>query len=185
VRGNDRESEWSLLMRAAIAGDDASYSNLLRQLTPVLRALARRGLFRAGLAETDAEDVVQDALLAIHLKRQTWDTAAPIGPWVFAIARHKTIDALRRRGRRIEVPIDDLAEVLATGTEAPSLIVSDVDRHLDDLPEGQRKVVRLVAVDGISIEEASTKLTMSKGAVRVALHRGLARLAARFRMDEA
>ncbi len=184
MRGTDRESEWSSLMRAANAGDAASYADLLRQLTPVLRALARRGLFRAGLAETDAEDVVQDALLAIHLKRQTWDATAPIGPWVYAIARHKMIDTLRRRGRRIEVPIDDLAEVLATGAEAPSLIVSDVDRHLDALPEGQRAVVRLVAVEGISIAEASTKLTMSKGAVRVALHRGLAKLAARLRMDD-
>jgi RNA polymerase sigma-70 factor (ECF subfamily) len=184
VRGSDRESEWSLLMRAAIAGDDTSYSDLLRQLTPALRALARRGLSRAGLAETDAEDVVQDALLAIHLKRRTWDETAPIVPWIFAIARHKTIDALRRRGRRIEVPIEDLADVLASGAEAPSLIVSDVDRRLGDLPEGQRRVVRLVAVDGISIEEAAMKLTMSKGAVRVALHRGLARLAALLRMDE-
>lgn len=185
MRGADRESEWSLLMRAANAGDAGSYRDLLRQLTPVLRALARRGLAGAGLADTDAEDVVQDALLAIHLKRQTWNETAPIGPWIFAIARHKMIDALRRRGRRIEVPIEDLADVLGTGGDAPSLIVSDVDRHLDELPEGQRKVVRLVAVDGASIEEASAKLTMSTGAVRVALHRGLAKLAARFRMDDA
>jgi RNA polymerase sigma-70 factor (ECF subfamily) len=172
-------------MQAANAGDSASYSELLRQLTPVLRGLARRWLARGGLAGTDAEDVVQDTLLAIHLKRQTWDDTAPIAPWVFAIARHKTIDTLRRRGRRIEVPIDDLAEVLAAAGEAPSLIVSDVDRHLGDLPEGQRKVVRLIAVDGASIEEAATKLTMSKGAVRVALHRGLANLAAKFRTGDA
>jgi RNA polymerase sigma-70 factor (ECF subfamily) len=172
-------------MRAAIAGDDTSYAEFLRQLTLALRGLARRGLARAGLAETDAEDVVQDALLAIHLKRGTWDETAPIVPWIFAIARHKTIDALRRRGRRIEVPVEDLAEVLASAAEAPSLIVSDVDRHLDVLPEGQRKVVRLVAVDGASIEEASIKLMMKRGAVRVALHRGLARLATKLRMDDA
>jgi len=184
VRGNERELEWSLLMRAANAGDAASYSDLLRKLTPALRALARRGIARAGLAATDAEDVVQDTLLAIHLKRATWDETAPISPWVFAIARHKMIDTLRRRGRRIEVPIEDFTDVLAAGDEAPSLIVSDVDRHLHALPDGQRKVVRLVAVDGSSIDEASAKLAMSKGAVRVALHRGLAKLAARFRMDE-
>jgi RNA polymerase sigma-70 factor (ECF subfamily) len=184
VRAKDRETDWSLLMRAALAGDDASYSDLLRQLTPVLRGLARRSLARAGLADSDAEDVVQEALLAIHLKRGTWDDTAPIGPWVYAIARHKVIDRLRRRGRRIEVPIEDIADTLAAAADAPSLIVSDIDRHLHDLPDGQRKVVRLVAVDGVSIEEASTKLTMSKGAVRVALHRGLARLAAHFRTDD-
>lgn len=184
MRGIDRETEWTLLMRAANSGDAASYRDLLRRLTPVLRAFARRGLTSAGMADTDAEDVVQDVLLAIHLKRHTWDAAAPVGPWIFAIARHKTIDALRRRGRRVDLPIDDFSEILASAGEVPSLIVSDVDRHLGDLPAGQRNVVRLVAIDGASIEEAATKLSMSRGAIRVALHRGLARLATLLRMDE-
>lgn len=173
-----------MLMRAGNAGDASSYRELLRQLTPVLRGLARQGLRRAGAAETDAEDIVQETLLAIHLKRQTWDENAPLGPWIGAITRHKVIDALRRRGRRIDVPIDDLAESLHNDDPEPSLIVRDVDRHLQGLPEGQRNVVRVIAVDGGSIDDAAAKLRMSKGAVRVALHRGLTRLAARFRMDE-
>ena len=82
-------------MRAGNAGDADSYRRLLLQLTPVLRAVARRGLSRAGMADTDAEDVVQETLLAIHLKRQSWDEDAPIGPWLRAIARHKMIDTLR------------------------------------------------------------------------------------------
>ena len=113
MRGDGREKEWALLMRAGNAGDANSYRRLLLQLTPVLRAVARRGLSRAGMADTDAEDVVQETLLAIHLKRQSWDEAAPIGPWLRAIARHKMIDTLRRRGRRIDVPLDNFAEVLA------------------------------------------------------------------------
>ncbi len=60
-------------MRAGNAGDADSYRRLLLQLAPVLRAAARRGLARAGMADTDAEDVVQETLLAIHLKRQSWD----------------------------------------------------------------------------------------------------------------
>lgn len=183
MRGTDREKEWALLMRAGNAGDASSYLELLRRLTPVLRAFARRGLARAGMAETDAEDVVQDTLLAIHLKRQTWDETAPIGPWIWAITRHKLIDALRRRGRRIDLPIDDFAESLPNGEPEPSLLVADVDRHLDGLPAGQRSVVRIIAIDGGSIDDAATKLVMSKGAVRVALHRGLARLAAKFQTD--
>jgi RNA polymerase sigma-70 factor (ECF subfamily) len=184
VRGKDREREWASLMRAGKAGDGASYRALLRELTPALRAVARRSLQRAGMAETDAEDIVQDTLLAIHLKRQTWDEDAPISPWIFAITRHKIIDALRRRGRRIDLPIEDFAESLHNGEPEPSLIVGDVDRHLDALPQGQRNVVKLIAIDGASIDHAALKLKMSKGAVRVALHRGLARLAAHFRTDE-
>ena len=55
---------------------------------------------------------MQDILLAVHLKRQTWDANAPFAPWLFAIARNKLIDALRRRGRRTFVNIDDFAETM-------------------------------------------------------------------------
>jgi RNA polymerase sigma-70 factor, ECF subfamily len=79
LRGEGRETEWALLMRAGNAGDADCYRRLLLQLTPVLRAVARRGLARAGMADT-AEDVVQETLVAIHLKRQSWDEDAPFGP---------------------------------------------------------------------------------------------------------
>ncbi len=184
MRVGDRDKEWVLLMRASNAGDAGAYRQLLLQLTPALRTFARRGVARAGAAAADAEDIVQETLLAVHLKRQTWDAEAPFSPWLFAIARHKLIDALRRRGRRIELSIDDFAEVLPASDEAPSSVVADVKRHLDGLPAGQRNVVRCIAVDGASIDEAAARLSMSNGAVRVALHRGLAALAAKFRRVE-
>ncbi|MGQ0444477.1 MAG: sigma-70 family RNA polymerase sigma factor [Beijerinckiaceae bacterium] len=180
MRGDEREKQWSMLMRAGNAGDAASYRRLLLQLTPLLRAVARRGLARAGMADTDAEDVVQETLLAIHLKRQSWDEDAPFSPWLQAIARHKMIDTLRRRGRRINLPLDGFAEFLAADDSEPSMLVADVDRHLECLAAGQRKVVRAIAVDGLSISEAAARLSMTNGAVRVALHRGLAALAAKF-----
>jgi RNA polymerase sigma-70 factor (ECF subfamily) len=183
LRGDGREKEWALLMRAGNAGDADSYRRLLLQLTPVLRAVARRGLASVGMADTDAEDVVQETLLAIHLKRQSWDEDAPIGPWLRAIARHKMIDALRRRGRRINLPIDGFAEVLAGDESEPSMLVADVYRHLESLPARQRNVVRAIAVDGASIGETATRLSMTKGAVRVVLHRGLAALAAKFNVE--
>jgi RNA polymerase sigma-70 factor, ECF subfamily len=180
LRADGREKEWAFLMRAGNAGDAESYRRLLLQLTPVLRAVVRRGLASAGMADTDAEDVVQETLLAIHLKRQSWDEGAPIGPWLRAIARHKMIDALRRRGRRIDLPLNDFSEVLASGDSEPSMLIADVDRHLPSLPSGQRNVVRAIAVDGASIDETAARLSMTNGAVRVALHRGLRALAAQF-----
>jgi RNA polymerase sigma-70 factor (ECF subfamily) len=148
-------------------------------LAPALRAFVWRFLARSGSARAEAEDIVQEILLAIHLKRQTWIETAPVAPWVFTIARHKTIDALRRRGRHIDVPIDDLSEILAADTQEPDLAGIYVERQLQTLPDGQRKVVQAIAVAGDSISEAAEKLMMTPGAVRVALHRGLAALAAR------
>ena len=184
MRGVEQEKQWALLMRAGNAGDPESYRRLLLQLTPVLRAVARRGLASAGMADTDAEDVVQETLLAIHLKRRSWDEDAPFGPWLRAIARHKMIDVLRRRGHRISVPIDDFSEVLADGGAEPDMLVADVGRHLEDLPPGQRDVVRAIAVDGSSVTQAAARLSMTNGAARVALHRGLAALARKFRTEK-
>ncbi len=182
---SDREAEWAALMRAALGGDRAAYRDLLVALTPVLRAAARQGCLRFGLGVAEAEDVVQETLLALHLKRQTWDTAQPLGPWIRAIARNKLVDALRRRGRRgAEVDIDAFAEVLAAPEPDDSGIRRDVARHLQALAPGQRNVVQAIAVEGVSIREAAQRLTMTEGAVRVALHRGLATLAVRLRSSE-
>src|SRR5437764_10880246 len=62
-------------MRSAISGDSAAYHRLLKAVTPVLRAAARRGLARAGQPVDQSEDIVQEVLLAVHLKRHTWDAA--------------------------------------------------------------------------------------------------------------
>ena len=58
------------------------------------------GQHGAGLGVEDSEDIVQDALLAMHLKRDTWDDSQPLEPWLRAIAHHKMVDHLRRRHRR-------------------------------------------------------------------------------------
>ncbi len=181
TRVNERETLWSDLMRSANAGDTGAYARLLKELLPALRAAARRGLARAGSADTDAEDIVQETLLAIHLKRHTWRSEEPIAPWIWAIARNKLTDVLRRRGRRVELPIEDFAEVLPSEETRPAAPAHDVERHLKTLPDGQRAVVQAVAVEGVSIAEAAARLDMSNGAVRVALHRGLATLAATLR----
>jgi RNA polymerase sigma-70 factor (ECF subfamily) len=168
-------------MRLAVAGDAAAYHRLLRAVTPVLWAAARRGLARAGQPVDQSEDIVQEILLAVHLKRHTWDVSAPFAPWLFAIARNKLIDALRRRGRRVFVNIDDFAETIAGEPAAEIAPASEVAAELQSLPARQRDVVRSIAVESASIQETARKFAMSEGAVRVALHRGLASLTARLR----
>jgi RNA polymerase sigma-70 factor (ECF subfamily) len=181
VRG--RDDEWTDLMRSANAGDNIAYHRLLKSVTPVLRAGARRGLSRAGQPPDQAEDIVQDILLAVHLKRQTWDANAPFAPWLFAIARNKLIDALRRRGRRVFVNIDDFAETIPSEPAAETLPTVEIAGHLTDLPPRQRDVLQSIAVDSASIKATASKLSMTEGAVRVALHRGLASLAAKLRSE--
>jgi RNA polymerase sigma-70 factor (ECF subfamily) len=180
---HDREAEWANLMRAANAGDTAAYGRLLRSMAPVLRSIARRGLARSKQGDADSEDLVQETLLAIHLKRHTWDMDRPIGPWIRAIARNKLIDHLRRRGGRIDLTINDFLELLPASDEHPPVQTRDVEPYIAELPAGQRNVVQCILREEISIQQTAARLNMTEGAVRVALHRGLTAIAKRFRAD--
>src|SRR6202011_3042053 len=168
-------------MRLGISGASAAYHRLLKAGTPVRRARARRGLARAGQPVDQSEDVVQDILLAVHLKRHTWDAKAPFAPWLFAIARNKLIDALRRRGRRVFVNIDDFAETIPDEPVAETVSANEIAAQLQSLPARQRDVLQSIAVESASIKDTAAKFAMSEGAVRVALHRALASITARLR----
>src|SRR6201747_26066 len=142
-------------MRLAMAGDAAAYHRLLRAVTPVLRATARRGLARAGQPVDQSEDIVQEILLAVHLKRHTWDANAPFAPWLFAIARNKLIDSLRRRGRRGFVNIDDFAETIPGEPPAETASAEEVAAQLQSLPARQREVLQSIGVESASIKDTA------------------------------
>jgi len=163
-------------MRAALAGDQAAYQQLLVAIVPHVRNAARRNLSVA--ASADVEDVVQEALLAVHLKRATWNPTLPFTPWLNAVVRHKAIDALRRRHGRSEVVIDGLDEIPAPRVDGDAGL--DVETALATLDDRQRQIVEQVALHGRTAAEVGATLGMTEGAVRVALHRALKALANTF-----
>jgi len=165
-------------MEHSLQGDTCAYQQLLVLLTVAVRNAVRG---RARAARIDAEDVVQEVLLALHLKRSTWIRGTPVAPWVAAIARNKIIDALRRRGHRIEVPVDSVLETLWIDEVENEGQAHDLERALAKLNDRQREVVRAVSLEGHSAQEVATRLQMTEGAVRVTLHRGLKALSATFR----
>ena len=170
-------------MRAALKGHEASYRQVLDEIARAVRAVVRAALARAGRGNQDAEDIVQEILIAIHVKRDSWDSAQALSPWVNAITRHKLIDCLRRQGVRAAVPIDAVSETLAAPAEdaAPT---GDVRKLLTRLPERDRRIVEDISLAGRSIGETASALGMQEGAVRVALHRAIKKLAALYRRDE-
>jgi RNA polymerase sigma-70 factor (ECF subfamily) len=170
-----RGEPWDDWMRAANRGDGAAYARLLRAIAPVLRGVVRaRG---ASLGPEECEDVVQDVLLAIHLKRHTWDEGSPLRPWLYAIARHKVADAFRARGRRVTVPIGDFEDSLPAANGPDPGTARDVARALATLDPRAAEIVRAAGLHGETAAEIAGRLQMTEGAVRVALHRALKALA--------
>jgi RNA polymerase sigma-70 factor (ECF subfamily) len=172
------DDPWSRMMIASIAGDEGSYRRLLEDIG---RAMARSAFARAGVGDADVEDAVQETLLAIHLKRHTWDPEQPLAPWVYAIARHKVVDALRRRGRRKVEPLENFEEFLAAPEAEDPHALSDARKLLETLAPRQRDIVTSISLDGQSIAATAKRLSMSEVAVRVALHRALKSLGAAWR----
>lgn len=168
-----RDLEWSSLMRAAIGGDEAAYRRLLGELLHTLRQMVRRGLGGVGISPNDIEDVVQEILLAIHLKRHTWDPAMSLTPWIAAIARNKMIDDLRRRRRRPEIAADLTDLDLGGEYQQAAIAAYDLARVLKRLPDRSRDVVRSLSIDGHSAREVAIRLGMTEVAVRVVFHRSL------------
>jgi RNA polymerase sigma-70 factor (ECF subfamily) len=172
---------WSTMMKAAMVGDGGVYRRLLEELGRSVRAMARAAFARARLGDADVEDAVQETLLAIHLKRHTWDPGQRLGPWVNAIARHKIIDAMRRRGARRAEPLEDFQDFLPAPEEEDPHALSDAKKLMETLNPRQRDIVQSISLDGQSIAATASRLNMTEVAVRVALHRALKSLGAAWR----
>ena len=178
----NHEEQLADLLRSALAGDAAAYRAFLGELTLRLRPAVRSACQRAGLPAADVEDMLQDVLLAIHTKRQTWEPSAKLGPWVHAIVRYKVIDGFRRRGRRDEIPIDDVLETLPAEAPQGEPNARDmIETFLPSLSGRQYDVVKAISLDHASIRQTAERLSMTEGAVRVTLHRAIAALAKAYR----
>lgn len=173
-KGSDIWGDW---MRLALQGDAGAYRQVLHALTPALRALVRRAVGSAG-ARADTEDIVQDILLAVHLKRGNWDPSQPLRPWVYGVARHKIIDAHRRRGRHVSMPIEEIEALIEAPAGADQATPGEAERWLGRLGPRDQAIVRAIAIEERSAAEVGRMLDMQEGAVRVALHRALKKLAA-------
>ena len=167
------EKRWSAAMAAAQAGDETAYRELLEELLPLVRRRVRARIS----APADAEDVVQNALIAIHRGRHTYRPDRPFGPWMRAVVRNCVIDWFRERGRRMsrEVAVES-PELFADGVydEEPGSqdLAPPLAAALESLPDKQREAVELIHLQGLSVAEAAVKAGVSPGALKVRAHRG-------------
>ena len=166
-------------MLAGLEGDACAHRRLLKELSPYLRAYFRRHLLRRGRTAEDAEDLLQETLIAIHARRQTYDRSQPLTPWVYAIARHKLIDGYRRIGTSPELlPIAAAEAVTADGGTAPVESNLDMETLLRQLPVKVRQAVRKMKLEGLTAGELAAETGISPSAAKVAVHRGLRALSA-------
>jgi RNA polymerase sigma factor (sigma-70 family) len=171
------------LMLQSLGGDASSYHFFLNELATHLRSFFRKRL--AGRPE-EAEDLVQELLLAIHNKRHTYDAKLPLTAWVHGIARYKLIDLLRRRSRSdlLNDSLDEGEELFAAPDGEAAEAHYDIAKLLQQLPDRQRLPIQYVKIEGASVADTAARTGMSVSAVKVGIHRGLKALAAKIRSSE-
>jgi len=174
------ETELRRLMSAGLDGDAEAHRLLLTLISRRLRAYFRTRLARLGHGAVEAEDLVQEALIAVHTRRHTYDAAQLFTPWLYGIARYKFLDYVRRtRASMRDVPIEEAADAMAQDEAESVESTIDVERLLEDLPQKMRQAIQDVKLDGLSVRDAASRSGMSPSAVKVSVHRGLKRLARR------
>lgn len=166
-----REDELNALLQRSLDGDQGAYRQFLKLLSAILRTYLQRQLYRVGRAEHDAEDLVQETLLAIHGKWHTYERDIPVTAWARAIARYKLIDSLRKSTKsahdRSIHDIEDTAVAYETDIDSSLSVV----KLITLLPEKLRRSLELVRLNGFSANEVAAATGMSEAAIKVNVHR--------------
>lgn len=172
---NAQSQRWQRLMVGAQEANPRAYADLLKEVTPFIRVIARRYHRDQGVAE----DVVQETLISIHRIRHTYEPGRAVEPWIAAIARARAIDMLRSRMRRARIEtVTGTADLELVPDHAPSHETTMTSRDaiaaaIEALPPAQRDAVRLLKIEELSLREASVASGLSVQALKSSLHRAM------------
>ncbi|GGY75728.1 RNA polymerase sigma factor [Streptomyces nitrosporeus] len=175
--GDDAELTAAVL--AAQDGDEDAFRTVYRAVHPRLL-----GYIRTLVGEPDAEDVASESWLQITRDLGGFSGDADrFRGWTARIARNRSLDHIRMRGRRPAIGGDEselAGRAAESDTAGEALEALATGRTLDlisQLPQDQAEAVVLRVVVGLDAKSAARTLGKRPGAVRTAAHRGLKRLA--------
>jgi RNA polymerase sigma-70 factor (ECF subfamily) len=183
-------SDEALLARYRDLRRPEDFAELYRRYAPELGRYLARYLGDATLAE----DALQDAFLQVHLKCGLYRDGWPARPWLYAVAIHRAVDALRRSRRLPAIRLDDprpeagsvelgsLLGLLSGDDPGPLETLQDRERQrwvresVAGLPEPLRQVLVLAYDRELSYHEIAALLGIPLGTVKSRLHGAIARL---------
>lgn len=167
---SDQSAKLRQLMIEAQKGDKKAYTQLLTEISKIVKAFLSSRISSPEVAE----DVSQEVLMSIHNARHTYDPNMAFSPWMFTIARHKMIDYFRKNGRlRSREILDDETTLMMAAAEShfDTVDKEELTNFVDRLPEKQRNVVKLLKLQEYSVKEVASNLNMTESAVKVTAHR--------------
>jgi RNA polymerase sigma-70 factor, ECF subfamily len=162
-----------LLMARYQRGDFAAATVLVECATP---QLYRFFVAQSG-SRLDAEDLLQETWLRIHKVRHTHRQGEPVLPWLYAIARHIRVDHYRKSMRTL-VGARELEMMSPETASVPGQVerAENLEALLAPLSAGEREVVEMLKVAGMSLDEVARATSSSVGSVKQKAHRAYKKL---------
>jgi len=180
------DAEDSELIVRAKSGDDEAFADLLRKyLTPVYRFA-----YRLVGNDAEAEDVASEVFVKAWKKLSSFRIQENFKTWLFVITRNTAYDHLRKRGRQVELSLDEVQDgVPLSDTIADDALLPDelfaqqedilrLDNALQQLPILYREVILLHAIEGLTFDEVGKLLNRPMDTVKSQYRRGLVSLRA-------
>lgn len=183
-------SSEALLAARCVAGDEASWRELVARYAPLLATLARRMLARLGpaVAEADVDEVVAEVFLALlrrdRLLLQRYDASFRLSTYLGVICRSEVGRWARRRGRAVGGPLPDVAALEPTPPERLAeaerqAALAGLREALAVLAPRDRLLLTLRYLEGLSHAAIADALALSADSVGPLLQRARQRLAQR------
>lgn len=164
------------LMARYQEGDLGAATALIHSMSPKLyRFFAAHTVSRI-----DADDLLQETWFRIHKVRHTYRPGEPAIAWFYAIARHVRVDHYRKAMRTTlrERELDERSDAPATARR------DDLEALLAPLSSGEREVVEMLKVEGLSLEEVARATSSTVGSVKQKAHRAYKKLREAFRFSK-
>ena len=150
-------------------GDAAAFDTLVTRYMRRAFSVAYRVMGQ----KEDAEDLVQEAFLAVLQRIGTFEAGRPFAPWFFRILVNRGLNARKSRSLRT---VDEIPESAASRGPSPERAAEQTElrerlaKAMEALPERQRVIVQLFELEGFGGPEIAEILEISDGTVRWHLH---------------
>ena len=157
--------------------DKLAFNNIFRYFAPRLKSF----LVKAGSTDSQAEEVIQEVMIAVWTKSSTYDSnKSSVSTWIYTIARNKRIDKIRKEKRHYLSESDEGLEIPVDSTQEKEIFSAQVSnslkKYMSNLPEEQSKLLKLSYFYNKTHADISEELKIPLGTVKSRIRLALTKM---------
>ena len=157
--------------------DKLAFNNIFRYFAPRLKSF----LIKAGSTDSQAEEVIQEVMIAVWTKSSTYDSSkSSVSTWIYTIARNKRIDKIRKEKRHYLSESDEGLEIPVDSTQEKEIFSAQVSnslkKYMSNLPEEQSKLLQLSYFYNKTHADISAELKIPLGTVKSRIRLALTKM---------